>query len=90
MVGYLNMDSVKGIEKKEDWYQRLLETMNEGFSIMDKLDLHSIADLTKYALREGLTSLFFFLIIQRMEICEKAWPWLSAFGAFTDLFGGRN
>ena len=25
--------------------------------IMDKLDLHSVAELTKYALREGLTSL---------------------------------
>ncbi len=26
-------------------------------SIMKKLDLHSIAELTKYALREGLTTL---------------------------------
>ena len=26
-------------------------------SIMDKLDLHSIAELTKWAVREGLTSL---------------------------------
>jgi DNA-binding NarL/FixJ family response regulator len=26
-------------------------------SIMKKLDLHSIAELTKYALREGLTSM---------------------------------
>ena len=25
--------------------------------IMDKLDLHSVAELTKYAIREGLTSL---------------------------------
>jgi DNA-binding NarL/FixJ family response regulator len=25
--------------------------------IMDKLDLHSIAELTKYAIREGVTSL---------------------------------
>ncbi len=25
---------------------------------MDKLDLHSVADLTKYALQEGLTSLY--------------------------------
>ena len=26
-------------------------------NIMEKLDLHSVAELTKYALREGLTSL---------------------------------
>ena len=25
-------------------------------SIMNKLDLHTVADLTKYAIREGLTS----------------------------------
>ncbi len=25
--------------------------------VMDKLDLHSIAELTKYAIREGLTEL---------------------------------
>ncbi len=25
--------------------------------MMDKLDIHSIAELTKYAIREGLTSL---------------------------------
>ena len=30
------MGPVKGIEKKEDWYQRLLKTMNEGFSIRDE------------------------------------------------------
>lgn len=32
----MKMDPVKGIEKKEDWYQILLKTMNEGFSIRDE------------------------------------------------------
>jgi DNA-binding NarL/FixJ family response regulator len=34
---------------------KTIETYRQ--QIMDKLDIHSIAELTKYAIREGLTSL---------------------------------
>ncbi len=34
---------------------RTVETHRRN--IMKKLDLHSVADITKYAIREGLTSL---------------------------------
>ncbi|MFH1463593.1 MAG: response regulator transcription factor [Pseudomonadota bacterium] len=49
-----------GLSTKEIAFQlgvsvKTVETHRK--QIMDKLDLHSVADLTKYAIREGLTSL---------------------------------
>lgn len=47
--------STKEIAGAQDVSVKTVETRRK--SIMDKLDLHSVAELTKYAVREGLTSL---------------------------------
>ena len=39
------------------YFRKHLAIPKGNISIMDKLGLHSIAELTKYALREGITSL---------------------------------
>ena len=47
--------STKQIAAAQDVSVKTVETRRK--QIMDKLDLHSVAELTKYAVREGLTSL---------------------------------
>jgi DNA-binding NarL/FixJ family response regulator len=47
--------STKQIAEKLNVSVKTIETHRK--QIMDKLDMHSIAELTKYAIREGLTSL---------------------------------
>jgi DNA-binding NarL/FixJ family response regulator len=47
--------ATREIASKLDVSVKTVETYRQ--KIMDKLDMHSIAELTKYAIREGLTSL---------------------------------
>jgi DNA-binding NarL/FixJ family response regulator len=47
--------TTKEIAATQDVSVKTVETRRK--QIMDKLDLHSVAELTKYAIREGLTSL---------------------------------
>lgn len=47
--------STKEIAALQDVSVKTVETRRQ--QIMEKLDLHSVAELTKYAIREGLTSL---------------------------------
>ncbi|MCA9726917.1 MAG: response regulator transcription factor [Candidatus Eisenbacteria bacterium] len=47
--------TTKEIAAAHDVSVKTVETQRK--QIMDKLDLHSVAELTKYAIREGLTSL---------------------------------
>ena len=47
--------STKEIATMQEVSVKTVETRRK--QIMDKLDLHSVAELTKYAIREGLTSL---------------------------------
>jgi DNA-binding NarL/FixJ family response regulator len=47
--------ATREIASKLDVSVKTVETYRK--QIMDKLDIHSIAELTKYAIREGLTSL---------------------------------
>ena len=47
--------STKQIAAAQDVSVKTVETRRK--QIMDKLDLHSVAELTKYAVREGLTTL---------------------------------
>jgi len=47
--------TVKEIAYQLDLGVKTVETHRQ--QIMDKLDIHSLAELTKYAIREGLTSL---------------------------------
>ena len=47
--------STKQIASLQEVSVKTVETRRK--QVMDKLDLHSVAELTKYAVREGLTSL---------------------------------
>jgi DNA-binding NarL/FixJ family response regulator len=47
-------NTTKEISNRLDLSVKTIETYRQ--QIMDKLDIHSIAELTKYAIREGLTS----------------------------------
>ena len=57
MDGYLNMDPVKGMKEKDDRDQRLLKTMNNGFSISEENNLfvyvsHKLCEMLGYEPRE--------------------------------------